>query len=121
MHAPQGYTVEREGGHAVALDLSIDADLRREGYAREVVHAVQSARKSAGLQVEDRIELSLAGAPALVAAIEEHREYVLGETLTVKLRLGEDAIAAAAEGGHREQAAIDGLPLDIALRRAERE
>ena len=60
MRAPEGYSVEREGAHAVALDLAIDEDLRREGRAREIVHAVQNARKSAGLQVEDRIALALA-------------------------------------------------------------
>ena len=61
MRAPDGYSVEREGAHAVALDLALDEDLRREGRAREIVHAVQNARKSAGLQVEDRIALALAG------------------------------------------------------------
>ena len=57
MKAPEGYSVEREGAHAVALDLAIDDDLREEGRAREIVHAVQNARKTAGLEVEDRIEL----------------------------------------------------------------
>ena len=60
MRAPEGYSVEREGAHAVALDLALDDDLRREGYAREIVHAVQNARKNAGLAIEDRIELWLA-------------------------------------------------------------
>jgi isoleucyl-tRNA synthetase len=46
MRAPDGYSVEREGAHAVALDLTIDEDLRREGRAREIVHAVQNARKT---------------------------------------------------------------------------
>jgi isoleucyl-tRNA synthetase len=119
MRAPEGYSVEREGAHAVALDLTIDEDLLREGRAREIVHAVQSARKSAGLQVEDRIELSLSGDPALVAAAEAHRDYLVGETLTVALRLGEGDEAAATAMDHREQAAIDGLTLLIALRRAE--
>jgi isoleucyl-tRNA synthetase len=118
MHAPEGYSVEREGAHAVALDLAIDEDLRREGRAREVVHAVQSARKSAGLEVEDRIELCLSGDPALLAAADAHRDYLVGETLAVELQLGEDATAVAAAGAHREQAAIDGLLLDIALRQA---
>ena len=54
-----GYQLEREGSHAVALELELDDELRREGLAREVVHAVQNARKGAGLQVEDRIELAL--------------------------------------------------------------
>ncbi len=115
MHAPEGYTVEREGAHAVALDLAIDADLRREGQAREIVHAVQSARKSAGLQVEDRIELALSGDATLIGAAATHRDYLVGETLAVGLLLGEEE---PAEMGHSERASIDNLELTIALRRA---
>ena len=118
MHAPEGYTVEREGAHAVALDLAIDADLRREGRAREIVHAVQSARKSAGLQVEDRIELSLAGDAALVDAAATHRDYLVGETLALELFLDDEG--APAEMAHGERAVIDGLDLDISLRRVKR-
>ncbi|MGH2852789.1 MAG: isoleucine--tRNA ligase [Solirubrobacteraceae bacterium] len=117
MRAPEGYSVEREGAHAVALDLTIDEDLRREGRAREIVHAVQSARKSAGLAVEDRIELGLAGDPALLDAAGAHREYLAGETLAVGVTIdGTAAAGAAAE--HREQAEIDGLAISIALTRA---
>ena len=57
MQPLEGYQLEREGSHAVALELELDEELRREGLAREIVHAVQNARKGAGLQVEDRIEL----------------------------------------------------------------
>ena len=60
MQPLDGYQLEREGTHAVALDLALDDELRREGLAREVVHAVQGARKDAGLAVEDRIALALA-------------------------------------------------------------
>jgi isoleucyl-tRNA synthetase len=117
MRAPEGYTVEREGAHAVALDLVLDEDLVREGRAREMVHTVQNARKSAGLQVEDRIELRLSGDPALIQAAEAHRDYLVGETLTVDLRLGKEDAPAAMD--HREEAVIDSLSLQIALRRAE--
>ena len=61
MQPLEGYQLEREGSHAVALELELDDELRREGLAREIVHAVQNARKGAGLQVEDRIELALGG------------------------------------------------------------
>jgi isoleucyl-tRNA synthetase len=118
MRAPEGYSVEREGAHAVALDLAIDADLQREGRAREIVHAVQNARKNAGLQVEDRIELGLSGDAALIEAAAAHRDYLSGETLSVDLRLGEDDAPAAMD--HREQTVIDGLALNIDLHRAER-
>jgi isoleucyl-tRNA synthetase len=114
MKAPEGYSVEREGAHAVALELAIDDSLLREGRSREIVHAVQNARKTAGLDVEDRIELILSGDAALVEAAREHEAYVSGETLAVELSLG-DGDAAAMD--YREQTEIEGLTLEIALRR----
>jgi isoleucyl-tRNA synthetase len=116
MKAPDGYSVEREGAHAVALDLTIDDDLRAEGQAREIVHAVQNARKSAGLEVEDRIELALAGDPALIAAAAAHRDYLTGETLAVALELTPDVTVATEALDYSEQTEIDGLALAIALR-----
>ncbi len=128
LKAPEGYSFEREGAHAVALDLELDEALRREGHAREIVHAVQNARKTAGLQVEDRIELSLTGARGLIEAAESHRDYLTGETLAValELSLGEDGAGAGSDAGsdgapadgYREQTEVDGLQLTIALRRA---
>ncbi|HEV3035946.1 MAG TPA: class I tRNA ligase family protein [Solirubrobacteraceae bacterium] len=118
MRAPDGYSVEREGAHAVALDLAIDDDLRREGRAREIVHAVQNARKSAGLQVEDRIELGLDGDPALLDAAHTHLDYLTGETLALELDLG--AVGNATAGmDYSEETEIDGLPLTISLSRAK--
>jgi isoleucyl-tRNA synthetase len=117
LRAPEGYSVEREGAHAVALDLTIDEDLRREGYAREIVHAVQNARRSAGLAVEDRIALWLAGDAALMEAARAHREYLTGETLAVRLKLGAPGDELGA-GDYAEQSDIEGRALEIALRRA---
>ena len=120
MRAPEGYSVEREGAHAVALDLAIDEDLREEGQAREIVHAVQNARKAAGLLVEDRIELALTGAGALMAAAAAHRDYLAGETLAVTLELtdGEPAGTSPADS-YSEQTQVDGMKLAIVLRRAD--
>jgi isoleucyl-tRNA synthetase len=118
MRAPQGYSVEREGAHAVALDLAIDPDLRREGRAREMVHAVQNARKSAGLQVEDRIVLALGGDAELLDAAGEHREYLAGETLALELSIGGEAQRPPMD--FTEQTAVDGLPLTISLSRSTR-
>jgi isoleucyl-tRNA synthetase len=118
MKAPEGYSVEREGAHAVALDLAIDDDLRAEGQAREIVHAVQNARKTAGLEVENRIELRLDGDPALIAAAEAHRDHLAGETLAVELTLTPGAESAVEAMDYSEQAEIDGLPLSIGLRRS---
>jgi isoleucyl-tRNA synthetase len=105
-----GYQLEREGSHAVALELTLDDELRREGLAREVVHAVQAARKAAGLDVSDRIALTLAGDEALLAAAREHEPYVTGETLTTAVSYD------GAQNGHTVQ--IDGLPLSIGVARA---
>ena len=69
----------------MALELALDDELRREGLAREVVHAVQSARKAAGLEVEDRIALTLDGDATLIDAAREHEPYVAGETLAVEV------------------------------------
>src|SRR5690606_35081652 len=77
----EGYQVERSGTHAVALDLELDDELRREGLARDVVRAIQGARKSAGLNVDDRIHLTLGGDGELLDAARAHERYVAGETL----------------------------------------
>jgi len=78
-----GYQVERQGSHAVALELELDDELRTEGRAREIVHAVQAARRDAGLQVSDRIVLSLDGEPGLLDAARAHESYLARETLAV--------------------------------------
>jgi isoleucyl-tRNA synthetase len=117
MRAPEGYSVEREGAHAVALDLEIDEDLSQEGQAREIVHAVQNARKSAGLQVEDRIELALGGDAALIESARAHLDYLSNETLAAELALTEEAVAlpSGEPPAYLEEVTIDGLALTIAL------
>ena len=101
-----GYQVERSGTHAVALNLELDDELRREGLAREVVHAVQAARKNAGLDVEDRISLTLGGDEELLAAAREHEDYVAGETLATSLDLRR-AQGESESDRDRGQAAVD--------------
>ncbi len=115
LRAPDGYSVEREGSHAVALDLALDDELIAEGRAREIVHSVQNARRAAGLRVEDRIALALDGEPVLLEAATRHRDYIARETLAVELSL-------AGGGGmaYSERAPVDGLELEISLRRADR-
>ncbi len=109
MEPLEGYQVEAEAGHAVALSLELDEELRREGLAREIVHAVQNARKEAGLEITDRIELSLGGDAALLEAAREHEAYLAGEVL---------ATSVGYETGGGSRAAIDGRDLEIALSRA---
>ncbi len=101
-----GYEVEAEAGHAVALQLELDDELRREGLAREIVHAVQNARKAAGLEITDRIALSLGGDDDLLAAARAHEEYLAGEVL---------ATSVAYDAANGVEAKIDGHNLRIVL------
>ena len=105
----EGYEVEAEAGHAVALQLELDDELRSEGLAREIVHAVQIARKDAGLEITDRIELTLGGDADLIEAARAHEEYVAGEVLATSLSF--------AEGDNGAGATIDGRELAISLNR----
>lgn len=105
----EGYEVEAEAGHAVALQLELDDELVREGLAREIVHAVQNARKAAGLDISDRIELSLGGDDDLIAAARAHEPYIAGEVL---------ATAVAYDAAEIAPVRVDGRDLRISLSRA---
>ncbi len=105
----EGYEVEAEAGHAVALQLELDDELRREGFAREIVHAVQNARKQAGLDISDRIELALGGDEELLAAAREHEPYIAGEVL---------ATSVAYDSADGAEVRIDGRDLAIFVKRA---
>ncbi len=105
-----GYQLEREGSHAVALELKLDDGLLREGLAREIVHAVQSARRDAGLDITDRIVLTLGGDEELLAAARAHERYLAGEVLAVGVHF--------ATNGQGELATIEGRELRISVARS---
>ena len=91
----EGFACAEESGYLVGLDTRLDDSLRREGLARELVRAVQDARKQAGLEVADRIVLHVEGDAAVNAALAEHRDYVMNETLASDWRTpGEGAFVA---------------------------
>jgi isoleucyl-tRNA synthetase len=96
--APQpGLVAAAEGRLTVALDTELDDALRREGLARELVNRVQNARKDAGLDVEDRIGLTLRTTSLrLREAIAAHAEYLSGEVLAVSLQVEDGDPGAAA-------------------------
>ncbi len=109
MQPLEGYQVEREGAHAVALELGIDAGLREEMLAREVVRAVQGARKDAGLDVSDRIALELGGSAELLGAARAWEELIAGEVL---------AVSVAWDNAGGSAATIEGQELRISVTRA---
>ena len=107
--SPEGYQVESEAGRVVALKTHVDDALREEGLARELIHAVQLARKAADLRIEDTISLTLDVPEELRPPAERHRGAIMAETLASALALGEAA------GDHRETARVDGHEVGIGL------
>ena len=75
------------GGGFLVLDTGLTDELRAEGVARDVVRAIQQARKDAALNVSDRIRTRVAADATTVAAVEANRELVAGETLSEELEL----------------------------------
>lgn len=107
-------TAVAEAGETVLLDKTITPELRREGLAREVIRHVQSARKAAGLNVDDRIELSLiADETELKRTLEEHRSIIETETLAVRV----DGDREPQEGDYRIEAVIEGATLTVSLQK----
>ncbi|HZA81319.1 MAG TPA: isoleucine--tRNA ligase, partial [Actinomycetes bacterium] len=109
-----GWRVVRDGATAVALDLAVSPELRLEGLARDLVRAVQDLRKAAGLAVADRIELAVkaggGGENQVAAALEAHRDYLLGETLATSLH------TAPQGDGHDARVDLDGQEVRLWLR-----
>jgi isoleucyl-tRNA synthetase len=96
----EGFACAEEAGYLVGLDTALDDELKREGLARELVRAVQDARKQAGLEVSDRIELMVEGDEQVSAAIRDYRDYVMSETLASKWHAPSgDAFVARQEQG----------------------
>jgi isoleucyl-tRNA synthetase len=103
----EGYQVEREGAHAVALELGIDVELQTEGWAREIVHAIQAARREAGLEVSDRIVLALDGHEDLIGAARAYEQYIVGETLAVQVNYERlEAVAPVVIDGRELRVAV---------------
>ena len=81
----EGWLVANEGALTVALDVTISEDLRKEGVARELVNRIQNARKDTGLEVTDKIKLTVLNFENLQQSISENKAYIMSETLTEEL------------------------------------
>ncbi|HSX17039.1 MAG TPA: isoleucine--tRNA ligase [Patescibacteria group bacterium] len=101
------------GQPRVKLDTKLTPALKREGMMREVVRNVQSARKQAGLDVDDRIELSLSTVDEeLRKAITEHKETIAAETLAKSVEFDQTY-------EHDTSCAVDGAPLTVSLQKTK--
>jgi isoleucyl-tRNA synthetase len=115
--ASQQATGVLTGGGFVLLDTTLTPELEAEGLARDVVRAVQQARRDAGLDISDRIRLTVAADEAVWAAVVAHQGTVMAETLAVQFGSAGTLDALALGDGVMETLVGDGLPLRVKVER----
>ena len=86
----EGWLVANEGSLTVALDVTITQELRKEGVARELVNRIQNARKDKGLELADKIKLTVLNFENLQKSITDNKDYIMTETLTSELVFVDD-------------------------------
>ena len=107
-----GYAAAADRGVLVVLDTTLTPELVAQGNAREIVRLIQDARKRAGFDVSDRIEVRYQ-ADGLAEVFKQHAKYICRETLATGLdELGD------ADGWYRAEDQIDGVPVVVAVRRS---
>ena len=108
MQAREGYAVATDGGYLAALTTELTPDLVLEGLAREFVRRVQDLRKSAGLEIADRIRVRYRASQRLSEAVEAFRDYIMNETLALELIPGDihEGMAAVTDEFDGEQVSL---------------
>ena len=89
-----GWLVASEGGLTVALDITITDELKSEGIARELVNRVQNLRKDSGLEVTDKIRITVETTDVMREAIAAHAGYVQAEVLATEIVFGATSSSA---------------------------
>ena len=92
-----GWLVSSENGLTVALDITIDAELRAEGLSRELVNRVQNVRKDNGLEVVDRIVLTVSANDEIKSQLQRNLDYIRTQTLAVEVVWKDDDAAIEIE------------------------
>ncbi len=110
-----GLAVASDKGVTVAVDTVITTELRAEGLARELVRRIQTQRKNAGFNIEDRIVTRYLAAGELAEVMGTWADYIQSETLTVELLAGPPE-----HGFHVEEHNVEGSAVTFALRRVKR-
>jgi isoleucyl-tRNA synthetase len=88
------FVVQAEAGFTVALDPTVTSELRAEGLARELVSRVQRLRKESGFDVADRIRLGVSASRDERAAFQNHRDFIMGETLSLEMEFSDQLSGA---------------------------
>jgi isoleucyl-tRNA synthetase len=85
----EGFNVSMENNLFVILDTNLDDELINEGYAREFISKIQQMRKTNGYEMMDNIDIYFKGSEEIIKAVELYKEYILKETLAIKVELKE--------------------------------
>jgi isoleucyl-tRNA synthetase len=85
MNGLEGFAVASEGEVGVVLDTHISQELKREGYAREMISKLQNMRKDSSFEVVDKIKIYMAGNDLLETIVQQYKEYIMSETLAVDI------------------------------------
>ena len=85
-----GWLVANEGKLTVALDVTVTEELRREGVARELVNRIQNIRKSSGLEITDKIKITLSKNQQTDDAVNEYKDYICNQVLGTLLTLTDE-------------------------------
>ncbi|ADI15426.1 isoleucine--tRNA ligase [Truepera radiovictrix] len=111
--SPEGYAALEERGYLAALNTQLTPELIQEGLVRDAIRLVQNARKNAGFEVADRIELGVSATGALREALEAHLSTLQTEVLAHTV-----SFTGLPEAEHREEVEVEGTRLGLELRRA---
>ena len=102
-----GWTVANEGALTVALDVEVTDELRREGIAREVIKKIQAMRKDSGLEITDRIAVTVSRNAGSNEAVQQFGEYISNQVLADSLTLCDSVDGEAVE--------LDGFSINVAI------
>ena len=83
-----GWLVASEGRMTVALDMTLTDELKQEGIAREIINRIQNFRKESGLEVMDKIRLTIDTNALIQSAIETNKDYICNEVLALEIAFG---------------------------------
>jgi isoleucyl-tRNA synthetase len=111
------FALAQEGGYTVALDTTLDDELRREGLARELARRLNDLRKASGFEIADRVRVTVWADGPLAEAARHHEKWIAGEVLAEDWNVpGADAPAA----NDVDRVDIDGYRAAVRLEKVEK-
>jgi isoleucyl-tRNA synthetase len=111
------FALAQEGGYTVALDTTLDDELRREGLARELARRLNDLRKASGFEIADRVRVTVWADGPLADAARHHEKWIAGEVLADDWQVpGADAPAAT----DVERVDVDGYSAAVRLEKVEK-